>query len=177
MPLPPVRAVSLCVAAALAFIAAQARADAASSAVRVNLEFVDSLDIKRAQADDAASFASAERMEGSLADELELIGNAEVRRGGAVFTADRITYRHDTDEVTGKGNARISRAGASFSGPSMRFRITSREGSMDEAGGSTLREMYVDARKTFASCPATVQPSKMFPLQPVSATMIRGSFR
>lgn len=36
-----------------------------------------------------ASFASAERMEGSLADELELIGNAEVRRGGAVFTADR----------------------------------------------------------------------------------------
>ena len=133
MPLPPVRAVSLCVAAALAFIAAQARADAASSAVRVNLESVDSLDIKRAQADDAASFASAERMEGSLADELELIGNAEVRRGGAVFTADRITYRHDTDEVTGKGNARISRAGASFSGPSMRFRITSREGSMDEA--------------------------------------------
>ena len=46
MPLPPVRAVSLCVAAALAFIAAQARADAASSAVRVNLESVDSLDIK-----------------------------------------------------------------------------------------------------------------------------------
>ena len=133
MPLPPVRAVSLCVAAALAFIAAQARADAASSAVRVNLESVDSLDIKRAQTDDAASFASAERMEGSLADELELIGNAEVRRGGAVFTADRITYRHDTDEVTGQGNARISRAGASFSGPSMRFRITSREGSMDEA--------------------------------------------
>ena len=77
MPLPPVRAVSLCVAAALAFIAAQARADAASSAVRVNLESVDSLDIKRAQADDAASFASAERMEGSLADELELIGNAK----------------------------------------------------------------------------------------------------
>lgn len=76
-------------AAALAFIAAQARADAASSAVRVNLESVDSLDIKRAQADDAASFASAERMEGSLADELELIGKAEVRRGGAVFTADR----------------------------------------------------------------------------------------
>ena len=98
MPLPPVRAVSLCVAAALAFIAAQARADAASSAVRVNLESVDSLDIKRAQADDAASFASAERMEGSLADELELIGNAEVRRGGAVFTACLLYTSDAADE-------------------------------------------------------------------------------
>ena len=134
MPLPPVRAVTLCVAAALALIAAQARADsAAPSSVRVNLESVDSLDPGRAQADDAASFVSADRMEGSPADELELIGNAEVRRAGAVLTADRITYRHDTDEVTASGNARVSRAGASFAGPSMRMRLTSREGSMDEA--------------------------------------------
>lgn len=133
MPLPPVRAITLCVAAALSLIAAQARAEARAPAVRVGLESVDSLDFSRAQADDAASIASADRIEGSPADELELIGNAEIRRGGSVLTADRITYRHETDEVTATGNARIAHAGASFSGPSMRFRLTSRSGSMDEA--------------------------------------------
>lgn len=135
--LPPVRAIVLSVAAALAAFGAVARAEAADaprSAVRLRLDSVTSLDPSRAQPEgDAMSVVSAERIEGSPEDELHLIGDAEVRRGGAVLTADRITYRQQTDEVTATGNARISRQGASFAGPVMSFRLTSRSGTMEDA--------------------------------------------
>ena len=93
--LPPVRAIVLSVAAALAAFGAVARAEAADaprSAVRLRLDSVTSLDPSRAQPEgDAMSVVSAERIEGSPEDELHLIGDAEVRRGGAVLTADRIS--------------------------------------------------------------------------------------
>ncbi|MDO5531020.1 MAG: LPS-assembly protein LptD [Sutterella sp.] len=135
MHLPPVRALALSVAAALAAISAAESASAAPSNVRVDLESVSSLDPARAQTPDgeAMSIASAERIEGSPEDELHLIGDAEVRHAGTVLTADRITYVQRTDEVSATGNARMSREGVSFSGPSMQFRLTSRSGSMDEA--------------------------------------------
>lgn len=137
MHLPPVRALALSVAAALAAFCAAARADAApasSGALRVDLESVTSLSPDRAEADgEAASFVAAERIEGSPDDVLHLSGDAEIRRAGAVLRADSITYTQRTDEVEAKGNARLSRQGASFAGPSMKFRLTSRQGSMDEA--------------------------------------------
>ncbi len=136
--LPPIRTIALSVAAAAAAMAAVSAAGAAQnvqkSAVRVQLDSVDKLEPQRAEgSNDAASFVTADRIEGNPQDALHLIGNAEIRRGGSVLKADRITYVQATDEVTAEGRARISRQGASFSGPSMKFRITSRSGSMSDA--------------------------------------------
>ena len=106
----------------------------AADAVKVKLDSVMKLEPQRATgSNDAASFVSADRIEGNPEDELNLYGNAEIRRGGSVLRADQITYVQATDEVTATGNARISREGASFTGPSMSFRITSRSGEMPDA--------------------------------------------
>lgn len=132
MTLPPVRVIAACVALATAAMSGAAQA---SDNVRVRLDSATRLDMDQARTDanDSASFVSAERIEGNPEDELHLIGDAEIRRGGTVLTADEITYVQSTDEVTAKGNAKITRQGASFSGPSMKFRITSRSGSMEDA--------------------------------------------
>ena len=133
MSFPPAREIALHVALAVSAMSVAAQA-ADSSPVRVQLDSVMKLESGRAQpANDAASFVTADQIEGNPEDELHLVGNAEIRRGGSVLRADRITYVQETDEVIATGNARISGQGASFSGPSMRFRITSREGSMEDA--------------------------------------------
>ena len=125
------RKIVLGLTAALSAIAGEA---AAADAVRVKLDSVRSLDpALGAPSNDAASFIEADRMEGSADDELHLCGDAQIRRGGTVLSADRITYRHADDTVQANGNARVARQGASFSGPSMLFRITSRSGEMPDA--------------------------------------------
>ena len=131
MTLPPVRVLAACVAVATAAMSGVQ----ASENTRVRLDSALKLDMDRMNtgSNDSASFVSAERIEGNPEDELHLIGDAEIRRGGTVLKADRITYVQRTDEVTATGNARVSRQGASFSGPSMKFRITSRSGSMENA--------------------------------------------
>lgn len=84
MSLPPVRAIVLSVASALAAFSFSAQAAAASSALRLDLESVTRLDPARANpGEDAVSIVYANRIEGSPDDELNLIGDAEVRRGGA----------------------------------------------------------------------------------------------
>lgn len=131
MTLPRNRKIVLCVISALA-----AMTGSQSFAQNtIALESATSLSPKQAQTknNDAASFVSAERIEGNPEDQLHLYGNAEIRRGGAVLRGDEITYTQATDEVQAKGNAHIARQGASFSGPSMRFRITSRSGEMRDA--------------------------------------------
>ena len=132
MPSYSVRAIAIQVACAAAAMAAHA-ALAAPSALNVQLDSVSKLEQDRAADADAASFISADRIDGSPEDKLTLSGNAEIRRGGAVLRGDRITYTQATDEVRAEGHARISREGASFSGPSMSFHITSRSGSMSDA--------------------------------------------
>lgn len=125
------RKIVLGLTAALSALAGEVTA---ADAVRVKLDSVRSLDPSLgAPSNDAASFIEADRMEGSADDELHLYGNAQIRRGGTVLSADRITYRHAEDTVEAAGNARIARQGASFSGPSMLFRITSRSGEMPDA--------------------------------------------
>lgn len=105
----------------------------AQNAPRVQLDIATKLDESLITDSDAASIVTADRIEGNPEDELHLIGNAEVRRGGAVLRGDKITYNHERDEVTAEGSAELSRAGASFSGPSMTFQLTSRSGSMQQA--------------------------------------------
>ena len=122
MSFPRPRQTAISVSIALAAMAYTSIAPAAQTGSVVSLESVTTLDPSRATPDsDAASFVSADRIEGNPEDQLHLYGNAEIRRAGTVLKGDRITYTQETDEVEAVGNARISRQGASFSGPSMRF--------------------------------------------------------
>lgn len=130
MPLPPVKKIALSVSLALVSMASTALAQ---NAPRVQLDIATKLDESLITDSDAASIVTADRIEGNPEDELHLIGNAEVRRGGAVLRGDKITYNHERDEVRAEGSAELSRAGASFSGPSMTFQLTSRSGSMQQA--------------------------------------------
>ncbi len=127
--LPRPRQLVLCLASCLALLAAHsAHADS------VKLESVTSLDPKNLESNgDMASVVSADRIEGNPEDKLHLIGNAEVRRGGAILKGDRITYTQATDEVESVGHARLYRLGTSFSGPSMKYRLTERSGEMTDA--------------------------------------------
>lgn len=125
------RQIVLCLASALAL----SYALPSLSATTLQLQSVTSLDPKNLTNDDGnmASVVSADRIEGNPEDQLHLIGNAEVRRGGAILKGDRITYTQATDEVESVGNARLYRFGTSFSGPSMKYRLTEKSGEMTDA--------------------------------------------
>ena len=101
------RQIVLCLASALAL----SYALPSLSATTLQLQSVTSLDPKNLTNDDGnmASVVSADRIEGNPEDQLHLIGNAEVRRGGAILKGDRITYTQATDEVESVGNARLYR--------------------------------------------------------------------
>ncbi len=127
---PRPRQIVLCLASSLALCYALPSAGAAG----LSLQPVTTLDPKNLNSDgEMASVVSADRIEGNPEDQLHLIGNAEVRRGGAVLKGDRITYTQATDEVESVGNARLYRMGTAFSGPSMKYRLTERSGEMQDA--------------------------------------------
>ncbi len=134
MTLPRIRQISINVTLALATIAQTGVANAVSTGTKVSLDSTTMLSSPSIQSEsDAASFVFADRIEGSPEEELVLIGNAEIRRGGTVLKGNKITYTQATDEAKVTGNAHLSRQGASFSGPSMRFHLSSHAGTVNDA--------------------------------------------
>lgn len=104
MSLPRPRQIVVSVSIALTAMACTSIAQAAQTGSVVSLESVTTLDPSRATPDsDAASFVSADRIEGNPEEQLHLYGNAEIRRGGTVLKGDRITYTQETDEVEAEG--------------------------------------------------------------------------
>lgn len=178
MSFPRPRQTAISVSIALAAMAYTSIAPAAQTGSVVSLESVTTLDPSRATPDsDAASFVSADRIEGNPEDQLHLYGNAEIRRAGTVLKGDRITYTQETDEVEAVGNARISRQGASFSGPSMRFKISPRTGDMSDAeyeyAPRNIRGCAKNIRFISVNRPSLTTPRS----RPASATTKPGSSR
>nr|WP_255581937.1 LPS assembly protein LptD [Cupriavidus sp. AU9028] len=96
---------------------------------------------------DAPTFVSGDRIRGYNERGLELEGNAELRRGGAVVKGDRLSYDQDTDEAHAVGNVRLARDGALVVGPEAKLRIEANEGYMlspdyyfQQTGGSGRAE-------------------------------------
>ncbi|HEX6362609.1 MAG TPA: LPS assembly protein LptD, partial [Albitalea sp.] len=96
-------------------------------------------------------------------------GDAELRRGGLVLRADRLSYDHPEDLAIARGNVRISRDGNVYSGPELQLRVQRFEGffleptyffSRTGAGGSAERIDFIDDQRavalgaTYTSCPA-----------------------
>ena len=96
-------------------------------------------------------------------------GNAEVRHGGVVIRADRLTYEQGNDLAIAHGNVRISRAGNIFTGPELQLKLQGYEGYFENpsfyfsragAGGSAQRMEFLGEQRivataaTYTSCPA-----------------------
>lgn len=96
---------------------------------------------------DTSTFVSGDRLNGYNERGLELEGNAELRRGGAVVKGDRLSYDQDTDQAHAVGNVRLARDGALVVGPEAKLRIEANEGYMlspdyyfQQTGGSGRAE-------------------------------------
>ncbi|MEG0820613.1 MAG: LPS-assembly protein LptD [Burkholderiaceae bacterium] len=86
-----------------------------------------------AQAAQPPSFARADHIEGSPEDKLILRGDAELRYGATVMRGHTITYTRATDEVEAEGDAQVSRGGAVFTGPSLNYKVDAQTGEMPRA--------------------------------------------
>ncbi|MCS7100346.1 MAG: LPS-assembly protein LptD, partial [Burkholderiaceae bacterium] len=123
-------------AVALLAIAAHAQESAAPEAAPL-LRLERSLGAGgAAQKPPAPAYARAGRVQGTLQERVELIGDAEVRREGTVLRGDRIRYTVATDEVQIEGKARVFRDGTVFTGPSLRFFVDAARGEMPQASFS-----------------------------------------
>ncbi|RZT43098.1 LPS-assembly protein [Cupriavidus agavae] len=78
----------------------------------------------------APAYISGDRMTGYNEKGVELEGNAELRRDGAVVKGDKLTYDQDTDQAHATGNVRMSQGGTLAVGPEARMRIEANEGHM-----------------------------------------------
>lgn len=67
-------------------------------------------------------------IEGRTGQDVTLQGEAEVRRGGTVVRADRLTYYDADDELFAVGQVRITREGNVFTGPHLRLKVEANEG-------------------------------------------------
>jgi LPS-assembly protein len=74
-------------------------------------------------------YGRARQIEGEVDRETRLIGDAELRRGGTVIRADRLSYRSADDELVATGQVRVAREGSVFTGPELRLRIDANQGS------------------------------------------------
>ncbi len=101
-------------------------------------------------------------------------GDVELRRGGAVIRADRLTYDQQTDVAHATGHVQVARDGTVFTGPELQLQIDRFEGFFRSptyrydrtgAGGTASRINFVDAQRivavdaTYSSCPADANNS------------------
>ncbi len=75
------------------------------------------------------TFARGDAVTGRQGRETTLEGDAEIRRGGTVVRADRITLYETDDEVVAVGNVRIAREGQVFTGPELQLKLDANQGS------------------------------------------------
>jgi LPS-assembly protein len=75
------------------------------------------------------TFARGDAISGRSERETTLEGDAEIRRGGTVIRADRITLYEADDEVVAIGNVRIARDGQVFTGPQLQLKLDASQGS------------------------------------------------
>ena len=96
-------------------------------------------------------------------------GDAELRRGGLLIRADRLSYESAEDLALAKGNVQVRRDGNVYTGPELQLRLQRFEGfflnptyffSRTGAGGTAKRLDFLDEQRvvataaTYSSCPS-----------------------
>lgn len=70
----------------------------------------------------------ARALSGTVAEEARAEGDVELRRGGLLLKADRLTYRTEGDRAIAEGRVSVSREGSTFRGPRLELQVQSFEG-------------------------------------------------
>jgi len=72
-------------------------------------------------------------IDGSVDDEIHLVGSAEIRQLGSTVKAEQIRINLVENEIVAEGEVRLFREGEFFSGPRLRLRPSSMKGSFEAA--------------------------------------------
>ena len=88
---------------------------------------------------EAALLLSAERMSGQAGHEVQLEGQAELRRHDLVLRADTLRYEAATGTAHAQGAVRINRLGDVFEGPALTLQLDTRQGHFESPHFSLLR--------------------------------------
>ncbi|QWD70178.1 LPS-assembly protein LptD [Polynucleobacter sp. UB-Siik-W21] len=128
------------------------------------LKLDDQLRVGKPIADgEALTFTSSDVIDGVVERDMHLKGRAQMRRNGAVLKADEITYNPDTDIADLLGNAELSKGNAIFKGPKGQFRVDAREGFMespvyelrDTRGNGVAKKLTIENADIFVFDKAT----------------------
>lgn len=77
-------------------------------------------------------FIEADLIQGHNELEIEGIGNAELRSGDQVITANRMKYHQDTDDIEIEGDVRLEKQGDVLEGSRLKMNLESKIGQMDQ---------------------------------------------
>ena len=132
------------------------------------LKLDDQLRVGKPIADNnALTFTFSDSIDGVVDREMQLKGRAQIRRNGAAMKADSIQYDPDSDVANLIGNAELSKGNAIFKGPKAQFKVDARSGEMDSptyelrdnrATGSAQKltiessDIFVFDRATYSTC-------------------------
>lgn len=70
----------------------------------------------------------ARTINGTVDDEARAEGDVELRRGGLLLKADRLTYRTPSDRAIAEGRVVVNNEGSTFRGPRLELQVESLEG-------------------------------------------------
>ncbi|MBI2312833.1 MAG: LPS assembly protein LptD [Betaproteobacteria bacterium] len=119
--------------------------------------------------DPLPTFISAERLQGVPDEQVEAIGEAELRKRGQRVSADWMMYFPDSDEVYAEGRVKLEQRGDLVEGPALRLNFDTERGHMEkptfrlvESGshGSGERLLFEGEQKyrmqhaSYTTCPA-----------------------
>ena len=124
--------------------------------------------IAKTEDDRKPVFIEADLIQGHSELEVEGIGNAELRSGDQVITANRMKYHQDTDDIEIEGDVRIEEQGDVIEGSRLKMNLESKIGQLDQPNfslnddssrGSADRvlmegdEMYQFRQARYTTCP------------------------
>jgi LPS-assembly protein len=115
------------------------------------------------------AFITADHMEGKKENRIEAVGNAELRKGGRAFFADRLLYQQDSKMVYADGSVRIEQDGSTIFGPHLEFNLNTDVGEMTQPSfllsendsRGNAESLHIEGKHNFAlynttytTCPA-----------------------
>ncbi len=144
----------------------------------VGLMFVPTLEEHPLQAgDEAARFVLGERIEGQMGEEVNVIGQGEVRTATTVIKGDKLRYVTETDQAYASGNVLLMHNGNVFRGTQAFLKVTANEGyllsptyHLNAAGavGNAKRIDLLDPERvhveqgTYTTCQCAADPAWYF---------------